>query len=166
MVDTDKILRTIIKEGKVVIGAKETIQSVSDKTAKLVIVSSNCPTEVKEEIGMDNQIEYNADNIELGTACGKPFAISTLAILEADESVRTDNGGITHRLHHKREPEQSNFHREKRRDGRSHRKTRRTRGPPTNNHQQTDRNNRILRKPTRIHKKSTTTCCSQKNKYN
>lgn len=86
MVDTDKILRTIIKEGKVVIGAKETIRSMSDKTAKLAIVSSNCPPEVKKEIGTDNQIEYSADNIELGTACGKPFAISALAILEADET--------------------------------------------------------------------------------
>jgi len=86
MVDTDKILRTIIKEGKVVIGAKETIQSVSDETAKLVIISSNCPIDVKKEIGMDNFIEYGADNIELGTACGKPFAISALAILEANET--------------------------------------------------------------------------------
>ncbi|CAD7769700.1 50S ribosomal protein L30e [Candidatus Methanoperedenaceae archaeon GB50] len=86
MVDTDKILRTVIKEGKVVIGAKETIQSVKDGKAKLVIVSSNCPSSVREEIGVDNFIEYGADNIELGTACGKPFAISALAILEADET--------------------------------------------------------------------------------
>jgi large subunit ribosomal protein L30e len=86
MVDVDKVLRNVIKKGKVVLGAKQVIKSAQDGTAKVIVVSSNCPYESKQEIGMDNFIEYDGNGVELGTACGKPFSISALAVLEADET--------------------------------------------------------------------------------
>lgn len=86
MVEMDKVLRNVIKKGKVVLGAKQVVKCLRDGTAKVVVVASNCPSEWRERIGTEGCVEYDGNGVELGTACGKPFSISALAVLEADET--------------------------------------------------------------------------------
>ena len=43
MVEIDKILKNTIKKGKVKIGNKETKTAINNGTAKLVVLSINCP---------------------------------------------------------------------------------------------------------------------------
>lgn len=86
MVDIEKTIKTTIKKGKVKIGAKETKQVINKGTAKLVVISNNCPYE--EEIvtlAKKKKIPvYNTDSnsIELGYTCGKAYGVSVFAVLD------------------------------------------------------------------------------------
>jgi len=95
MVEIDSILRNVIKKGKVVIGAKQVIKNVDSGLAKIVVAASTAPPELKNKINIEDLIEYNGNGVELGTACGKPFSIAALAVLEGDESDITALRGIS-----------------------------------------------------------------------
>jgi large subunit ribosomal protein L30e len=75
-----------MKEGKVVIGIKETRNAIKNGKAKMVVFAKNCPYKeelVSKEVGF---YEYPGKGIELGYACGKPFSISTFAVIDAGNS--------------------------------------------------------------------------------
>merc|ERR1711977_246694 len=59
-------LALVMKSGKVTLGYKSTLKTLRSGKAKLVIISGN--------------------NIELGTACGKLYRCSTMAILDGGDS--------------------------------------------------------------------------------
>ena len=86
MVDVEKLMKSTVKNGKVKIGAKQTKQSIDDGSAKLVILSKNCP--VSEDINSSAKKKdipiYNSksNSIELGYTCGKSFAVSVFAVIE------------------------------------------------------------------------------------
>ena len=86
MVDVEKILKNIIKKGKVKIGNKQTKQVIKDGSAKLIVMSNNCPYSSEiNEMAKKNKIEvynYDSDSINLGYTCGKAFAVSVFAILD------------------------------------------------------------------------------------
>jgi large subunit ribosomal protein L30e len=86
MVDIDKVLKTTVKKGKVKIGAKETKSVINNGSAKLVVLSRNCPhidelTSIakKKKIPVYN---YGSNSIDLGYSCGKAFSVSSFAVLE------------------------------------------------------------------------------------
>ncbi len=86
MIDIGRALRTAITTGTVKFGIEQTKKAIEAGEAKLVIVSSNCPEEsVKRAEGV-RVIEFAGNNMELGAACGKPFSISALAILDPGDS--------------------------------------------------------------------------------
>ncbi len=87
MIDIARALKSASVTGKVRFGRAETKRSVESGEAKLVVVSSNCPS--KEEFipgGSTKAIEFPGTNVELGAACGKPFAISVLAVVAPGDS--------------------------------------------------------------------------------
>lgn len=85
--DLNKILRNTIKTGKVYIGSNQTIEMVGDKRAKVVVLASNCPKDVRDKIsGKVPVIDYPGIGVELGMTCGKPFAIAAMAVVEIGES--------------------------------------------------------------------------------
>lgn len=61
-------------------------------TAKVVIISSNCPPLRKSEIeyyamlAKTETILYNGSNTDLGTACGKYFRVSVLSVTNPGDS--------------------------------------------------------------------------------
>lgn len=81
----ERDLKMAIETGKVVFGIKECKKAITQKKAKLLILASNCPDE-----NMNNQdvktYNYGDSNIELGQACGKPFPISALVVIEEGSS--------------------------------------------------------------------------------
>ena len=86
MVDIEKALKTTIKKGKVMIGAKQTQLAMSDGTAKFVVMANNCPksSEIKK-LAAKKKIPlhlYHSTSIELGYSCGKAFAVSAFAVLD------------------------------------------------------------------------------------
>ncbi|HID42384.1 MAG TPA: 50S ribosomal protein L30e [Archaeoglobaceae archaeon] len=87
-VEIEKALRKALKTGKVYLGSSRTIKALRNSEAKLVLIASNCPEEVKNEIMKYNTplIEFAGNNMELGAICGKPFSVASLAIIEAGES--------------------------------------------------------------------------------
>lgn len=87
--DINKALKTAVTTGKVLFGYEQTIKAVNAKKAKLIIVSQNCPDEHLMPIKTKKDVpfyRFSGNNIELGSACGKPFSVSMLSVLNAGES--------------------------------------------------------------------------------
>ena len=90
MVDIEKNFKTIVKKGKVVFGAKQTMTSVKDGKAKLIIIADNCPnsTDLIKK-AKNKKIPFHktkSNSVELGSLCGKAYAVSTFSVL--------DDGGV------------------------------------------------------------------------
>lgn len=85
-------LSLVFKSGKAVLGFKSTLKALRAGTAKMVILSNNCPTIRKAQIEYYAHLAkvsiffYNGNNITLGTACGRFHRCSTLAIIEQGDS--------------------------------------------------------------------------------
>jgi large subunit ribosomal protein L30e len=87
MIDIARALKTAATTGDVRFGLAETKKSVKKGEAKLVVVSSNCPGgSVVPSGGAPKVLIFEGTNVELGSACGKPFPISALAIISPGES--------------------------------------------------------------------------------
>ncbi len=84
--DISKVLRSTFSTGKVLIGTKQTREAVKNGKAQVVVVSSNCPEKSMNEIKGVPVIKYPGTGVDLGVACGKPFAIAALAVIEPGES--------------------------------------------------------------------------------
>jgi large subunit ribosomal protein L30e len=86
MVDIDKVLKNTVKKGKVKIGNKESKMVIKNGTAKLVVLSKNCPHSSEiNNIAKKNKIPiYNAksSSIDLGYTCGKSYAVSVFAVID------------------------------------------------------------------------------------
>ncbi len=74
--DLNKSLRLAIETGKVCMGSSEAQKAISAGSAKLVILSSNCP---KDSAKMARESDapvhsFKGNNAVLGAACGRPFS--------------------------------------------------------------------------------------------
>jgi large subunit ribosomal protein L30e len=88
--DVQRSLRTVIGTGQVRIGADQTAKAVNSGEAKLVIIANNCVAgDDIRKAAADKRVpvyDFNGIGTQLGPACGKPFSISALAVLDAGES--------------------------------------------------------------------------------
>jgi len=90
--DLDKALAIAVKTGKVSLGTNSTLKSVSTGKVRLVVVASNCPKKVREDLEYYSKlskiliIPYSGTSLELGRVCGKPFLVSALAIRDPGDS--------------------------------------------------------------------------------
>lgn len=85
-IDISKALRSALSTGKVLRGSKQTWEAVKNGKALAVVLASNCPEQTMNNIKGVPVIKYPGLGIDLGTACGKPFSITALAVLEPGES--------------------------------------------------------------------------------
>merc|ERR1712071_479226 len=93
-------LALVMKSGKYVLGYKQTLKSLRQGKAKLVIIGNNTPPLRKSEIESSAMLaktgvhHYAGNNNELGTACGKYFLVCTLSITDPGDSdiIRTMPG--------------------------------------------------------------------------
>ena len=92
MIDVNKAIATTVKTGKIQFGTSNALKNVKVKKAKLIIVASNCPSRFRESIEYYCKLSdipvsiYNGTSLDLGAACGKPFAVSALTIKEPGDS--------------------------------------------------------------------------------
>ena len=84
--DLNKIFRSVLSTGKVVIGARQAIDAAKNQTAQMVVLSSNCLENTRNELKGIPAINYPGNGVELGIACGKPFSITAFAVLEPGDS--------------------------------------------------------------------------------
>ncbi len=86
--DLNKSLRLAIDTGKVSVGANQSSKAITSGSAKLVILSSNCPEETVAvaKNGDTPVYSFSENNAVLGAACGKPFPVSIIAILDGGKS--------------------------------------------------------------------------------
>ncbi|MFW5928307.1 MAG: 50S ribosomal protein L30e [Thermoplasmatota archaeon] len=86
--DINREIRVAVNTGNVSFGVKEAKDNVEEGNAELLIGADNCPEE--EVTGNDYKdvpiYHFTGKNKELGSAAGKPFAISTLAVMDSGDS--------------------------------------------------------------------------------
>ncbi len=84
----ERSLKLLVESGKVYFGVEQTVKAAGKKEAKMIIVSKNCPEEAFTEKKYHGVPIYHfkGTSTELGAACGKPFAVSALAVVDAGES--------------------------------------------------------------------------------
>jgi large subunit ribosomal protein L30e len=88
----ERELKNLMKTGRYTIGANSTIRAVASGRAKMVIVAENAPPELRERVlyyarlGNIPVYIFKGTSYDLGVACGKPFKISMLAVLDEGES--------------------------------------------------------------------------------
>lgn len=86
MIDEGRALKSAAQTGKVVVGVKEVWAAVRAKKARLVVIANNCPDPKLAQEKSVKVHRFAGTNAELGAACGKPFSVSALAVLDAGES--------------------------------------------------------------------------------
>ncbi|HUI38783.1 MAG TPA: 50S ribosomal protein L30e [Thermoplasmata archaeon] len=87
--DLAHALKVALQTGTVKIGVRESLASADAKKARIVIVARTCPERRLTEnprIGKIPVYHYEGTAVELGAACGRPYPISALAILDPGSS--------------------------------------------------------------------------------
>jgi large subunit ribosomal protein L30e len=92
--DENKEINVAVKTGKVLVGANSVLSELATGSVKLIILANNAPKKVTDRL---NNLNYslpaqvpiyitNNSSLDLGAVCGKPYWISTLAIVEPGDS--------------------------------------------------------------------------------
>ena len=87
--DLNHALKVALETGKVRLGLTETREAAAAKKARLVIVAKSCPDpklRTERAVGKIPIYHFDGTAVDLGQACGKPFPISAMAILDAGSS--------------------------------------------------------------------------------
>ena len=88
--DIARQLKQGINTGAIVFGQRQTASECSKGAAKLVLIAANCPEPFIDEIRNSFPAipvhQGSMVNRQLGAACGKPFAVSSLCIVDAGQS--------------------------------------------------------------------------------
>jgi large subunit ribosomal protein L30e len=92
MKDIRSDMGTVLKTGKIMIGTESVVAGLLTASPKLVLVSGNCPSDVREKIIYYSQLSKiplhvtKETSVELGSICGKPFPVSVFAVIDEGES--------------------------------------------------------------------------------
>lgn len=90
--DIKKSLRLAVDSGKVEFGVNSAKKLIAGGEAKLVVISSDCPLNTREEIERNAKlakiIVHSIDEkaVLLGSTCGKPYPTSVLTVVDAGNS--------------------------------------------------------------------------------
>jgi len=92
-VELKKIIKSAVKDNKVIIGYNRVMKEIKTKKLKLVVCANNIPKDKLDDIIYNAKLsgvnveKYPDDNVNLGLFCGKPFLVTVLAI----EGSKNDN---------------------------------------------------------------------------
>lgn len=94
--DLSKELKVALNTGKVEIGYRVGLKTLKKGNAKLVVVSSNVPEglfeKIKESAKETPIHRYPGSSWDLGGLCGKPFPVTTIAVIDPGESAILQEG--------------------------------------------------------------------------
>jgi large subunit ribosomal protein L30e len=94
--DMARQLKQGINTGSLVFGQRQTSSACAKGEAQLVLVAANCPESFIDKLRTSHPEvpihQVLMVNRQLGAACGKPFPVSTLCILDAGQSELLDFG--------------------------------------------------------------------------
>jgi large subunit ribosomal protein L30e len=80
------VIKQAVDTGDIVIGTRRTEKAVKKKTAKMLVIASNCPEFAWLKDVAVKIHRYKGTSLDLGAACGKPYSVSMLAVLSPGES--------------------------------------------------------------------------------
>ncbi|VVC00683.1 50S ribosomal protein L30e [uncultured archaeon] len=87
-----KAIRQCVDSGKVEFGTNVGVKSSLSGRAKLVVISSNCPSQVKDDVVRFCKlssvpcITYEGTSLELGTIAGRPHPVAILTVYDPGNS--------------------------------------------------------------------------------
>ena len=88
--DISRQLKNAIATGNLRFGQRQALDACARGEAKVVVFAANCPSEFIDELHANHpevtKFRASMVNRELGTACGKPFSVSTISIIDAGDS--------------------------------------------------------------------------------
>lgn len=90
--DVDRELKQAVSTGKVILGSDKTVKKLKAGETKLVVLASNCSDVTKADVRRYADVTgtpmytYRGDSAKLGLACGKPFLVSAIAIINPGRS--------------------------------------------------------------------------------
>ena len=88
--DITRQLKLGLNTGSLVFGQRQTKSECSKGGAKMVLVASNCPESFIDELRNSHPSvpvhQVTMVNRQLGAACGKPFPVSSLCIIDPGQS--------------------------------------------------------------------------------
>ncbi len=86
--DINREIRLAVNTGEASLGIKEVKKNVKDGKVKMLIVAKNCPEPSFKEKEYEGVPIYNfkGNNHELGSTAGKPFTVSSIAVMDPGES--------------------------------------------------------------------------------
>ncbi len=92
MADLNNDLRLAVDTGSVVLGTEETVRAISSNKARLVVVTTKGKQNATDDVthlcnvaGI-KMLKFKGSSMELGTVCGKPHSINSLAVIEPGNS--------------------------------------------------------------------------------
>lgn len=91
-VEMVKALQVLAKTGQYRLGSKQSKKLVLLGKAKAVIIASNAPPDVKNDLkyyaklGNIPVLEFPGTNFELGALIGKPFSVSSMVVIDPGQS--------------------------------------------------------------------------------
>mgnify|MGYP005748056671 FL=1 len=88
--DLSRQLKIAISTGKLLFGQRQASDACASGEAKLIIMAANCPQEYLDKLHASHPgvTKHRARLVhrELGIACGKPFAVSTITVIDGGDS--------------------------------------------------------------------------------
>lgn len=97
--DLNREIRQAVTTGKVILGPDKSLKALKLGHAKLVILALKCPEVVRADVeryaklaGIPIHI-YHSDSTELGLACGKPFLVNVMTVIDPGSSNILNIGG-------------------------------------------------------------------------
>ncbi|HUR70145.1 MAG TPA: 50S ribosomal protein L30e [Candidatus Thermoplasmatota archaeon] len=90
--DVNRALRSATQTGNVALGLNETLRLILEKKAKLVVLADNAPEVAIAQVNAAAEkhkvpiYKYQGKNTELGPACGRPYSVAVLSVIDAGDS--------------------------------------------------------------------------------
>ena len=79
-------IQSALKEGKVIIGYKKSLEFIKNDSPKIIVMSQNMPDRERREVEHNAKLSaekieiFEGSSKELGVICGRPFPIMLLVI--------------------------------------------------------------------------------------
>lgn len=86
MVDIGRALRTAVETGDVRLGLRQVRRALAKGQARLLVLAANSPDDTLRAQDKVKVVAFDGTGIELGAACGKPFAVAGLAVVDPGKS--------------------------------------------------------------------------------
>ena len=88
--DLSRQLKNAISSGTLLFGQNQTVANCVSGKARMVILAANCPPDFISDIKSRHPDiplhQVQMVNRELGAACAKPFAVSSICVVDAGDS--------------------------------------------------------------------------------
>ncbi|KLO05312.1 60S ribosomal protein L30 [Schizopora paradoxa] len=104
-------LTLVVKSGKYSLGYKSALKQMRHGSAKLVLISANCPHLRRSELEYYAMLSkthvhhFQGTNVQLGTAAGKLFRVCVMTISDQGDSDLLSHTGAV--VEHEDEPKES-----------------------------------------------------------